>query len=80
MANKYNVRFTTSSFLINNPLKITAMKVQVLNDLLYLLTAFFFSIKISTFRATIYLKGVIDKTEACSKSNSMALPLDELFN
>ena len=54
-------------YLLIIPLKHTAMKVQFLTDHLYILTTFSqyvdsnhkWSIKISTFIATIYLKGLL---------------------
>ena len=74
----------TSLYLINIPLKIADMKVQILTDLLHLLTTFLYrlhvetfnmcgdwSFKISTFMATIYIvfQGVINKKRTCRKSN-----------
>ena len=74
----------TSPYLINIPLKIADMKVQILTDLLYLLTTFLcrlhvetfnmcgdWSFKFSTFMATIYIifKGVINNKGTYRKSN-----------
>lgn len=51
-------------FLIDNPLKVSAMKVQILTDYLYSLTTYFYS---------HLFKGVFNKKETSSKSSGSVI-------